>query len=142
MKKFFCLLFCVLGCSFFVFWIITYIIVNFKDDTSKIVPWIMIVNVVVIVLSVVIGFGVLKLSVDNWFQNDDSDIMSNRDKILVVSVGVITLICAGTFVFTIIYNNMNAVNTTEADNMQLRMLMLLIANSWMAFAYYQHFQIV
>ncbi len=141
MKKFLCLLFCVLGCLFFVFWVATYVILNSKADTSKLVSWIMIVNVVVIALSLIIGFGVIKCSIDQWFQNGISDIMSTKDKILIVSVALITIICAGIFVLTIINNNINSVRTTEADNMRLRMLMLMIANTYMAYAYYQNFQI-
>ena len=135
MKKFLCLLFCILGCLFFVFWVATYIILNFKVESSKLVTWIMIANIVVIALALIIGFSVVKLTVNDWFQNDRSDIMSTKDKTLIVSVALITVICMGLFMLTIIYNNINAVNTTEADNMRLRMLMLMIANTYMAFAY-------
>ena len=141
MKKFLCLLFCVLGCLFFAFWVTMYVISNDKTGLSNLVSWIMIVNVIVIVLSLIIGFSVIKCSVDQWFQNDSSDIMSIKDKLLIASVVLITIICAGIFVLTIINNNINSVRTTELDNMRLRMLMLILANTYMAYAYYQHFQI-
>jgi len=141
MKKFLCLLFCVLGCLFFVFWVTMYVIPDDKTGLSNLVSWIMIVNVIVIVLSLIIGFSVIKCSIDQWFQNDSSDIMSIKDKLLIASVVLITIICAGIFVLTIIYNNINSVRTTELDNMRLRMLMLILANTYMAYAYYQHFQI-
>ena len=141
MKKFLCLLFCVLGCLFFAFWVTMYVISNDKAGLSNLVSWIMIVNVIVIVLSLIIGFSVIKCSIDQWFQNDSSDIMSIKDKLLIASVVLITIICAGIFVFTIINNNINSVRTTELDNMRLRMLMLILANTYMAYAYYQHFQI-
>ena len=67
--------------------------------------------------------------------------MSIKDKLLIASVVLITIICAGIFVLTIINNNINSVRTTELDNMRLRMLMLMLANTYMAYAYYQHFQI-
>lgn len=141
MKKFLCLLFCVLGCLFFAFWVTMYVIPNHKTGSSDLVSWIMIVNVIVIVLSLIIGFSVIKCSIDQWFQNDNSDIMSRKDKLLITSVVLITIICAGIFVLTIINNNINSVRTTELDNMRLRMLMLILANTYMAYAYYQHFQI-
>ena len=141
MKKFLCLLFCVLGCLFFAFWVTMYVISNDKTGLSNLVSWIMIVNVIVIVLSLIIGFSVIKCSIDQWFQNDSSDIMSIKDKLLIASVVLITIICAGIFVLTIINNNINSVRTTELDNMRLRMLMLILANTYMAYAYYQHFQI-
>ena len=141
MKKFLCLLFCVLGCLFFAFWVTMYFIPNHKTGSSDLVSWIMIVNVIVIVLSLIIGFSVIKCSIDQWFQNDNSDIMSRKDKLLITSVVLITIICAGIFVLTIINNNINSVRTTELDNMRLRMLMLILANTYMAYAYYQHFQI-
>ena len=141
MKKFLCLLFCVLGCLFFAFWVTMYVILNDKTGLSNLVSWIMIVNIIVIVLSLIIGFSVIKCSIDQWFQNDSSDIMSIKDKLLIASVVLITIICAGIFVLTIINNNINSVRTTELDNMRLRMLMLILANTYMAYAYYQHFQI-
>lgn len=141
MKKFLCLLFCVLGCLFFAFWVTMYVIPNHKTCSSNLVSWIMVVNVIVIVLSLIIGFSVIKCSIDQWFQNDNSDIMSIKDKLLILSVVLITIICAGIFVLTIINNNINSVRTTETDNMRLRMLMLMLANTYMAYAYYQHFQI-
>ena len=141
MKKFLCLLFCVLGCLFFAFWVTMYVVPNHKIGSSNLVSWIMIVNVIVIVLSLIIGFSVIKCSIDQWFQNDNSDIMSTKDKLLITSVVLITIICAGIFVLTIINNNINSVRTTELDSMRLRMLMLILANTYMAYAYYQHFQI-
>ena len=141
MKKFLCLLFCVLGCIFFALWVTTYIMLNYKTDTFNSVPWIMVVNVIVIALSLILGFSVIKCSIDQWFQKDNSDIMSIKDKILIIFVILITIICAGIFVLTIIDNNINSVRTTEIDNMRLRMLMLMLANTYMAYAYYQHFQI-
>ena len=141
MKKFLCLLFCILGCIFFAFWVTTYIMLKYKSDTFNSVPWIMVVNVIVIALSLILGFSVIKCSIDQWFQNDNSDIMPTKDKLLITSVVLITIICAGIFVLTIINNNINSVRTTELDNMRLRMLMLILANTYMAYAYYQHFQI-
>ncbi len=141
MKKFLCLLFCVLGCIFFAFWVTAYIMLKYKTDTFNSVPWIMVVNVIVIALSLILGFSVIKCSIDQWFQKDNSDIMSIKDKILIIFVILITIICAGIFVLTIIDNNIGSVRTTEIDNMRLRMLMLMLANTYMAYAYYQHFQI-
>lgn len=107
----------------------------------KSVSIIMLINVAIIALSLLLGFCVIKISIDQWFPDADSDIMSMKDRVLVATVGVITLICAGMFVLTIIYDNVNSIRTTETDNMLLRMLMLIIANTFMAFAYYQHFRV-
>ena len=68
--------------------------------------------------------------------------MAMKDRILVVIVFLISMLCVGAFVLTIICNNINAVNVTEVDNMKLRFLLLTMANSCMAFAYYQHFRVL
>jgi len=140
MKKFLCLLFCILGCLFIAFWVVVYFAFSSKALTHRFTSLIMLVNVAVAVLSLVLGSCVIKISVDQWFQNDNSDIMSAKDKVLVTIVVLITVICAGVFVCTIVNNNFHSIRVTESDNMLLRMLMLIIANTFMAFAYYQHFQ--
>ena len=142
MKKFLCLLFCILGCLFIAFWIVAYFAFSSKALTQRFTSLIMLINVAVVVLSLVLGSCVIEISVDQWFQNDNSEIMSTKDKVLVTIVVLITVICAGVFICTIVYNNFHSIRVTESDNMLLRMLMLIIANTFMAFAYYQHFQVV
>ena len=141
MKKFLCLLCCILGCLFFVFWVVVYVAFMSKETISQFVYLIMLINVVIIVLALILGFCVIRISVDQWFQNDNADIMSTKDKVLITTAVLITLICTGIFVLTIINNNIHSIRVTETDNMLLRMLMLIIANTYMAFAYYQHFQV-
>ena len=118
-----------------------YIMLNAKTEISKVVPLIMLINVAIIVLALILGHTVIRISVDQWFQNNDSDVMTLKDKVLVTLTLLITVTCVGVFVLTIIYNNVKSIRTTESDNMLLRMLMLIIANTFMAFAYYQHFQV-
>lgn len=142
MKKFLCLLFGIIGCFFTVFWIITYVVLSYKEHIHSLTALLMIANAVIIVLAVILGFCVIKISVDQWFPNGSSDIMSTKDKVLVTIVALITLICAGIFVLTIVNNNINSIRTGELDNMRLRVLVLVIANTFMAFSYYQHFQVV
>lgn len=142
MKKFLCLLFCALGCFFALFWIVTYILLNYEEKVPKFISTIMLSNVIIIVLSLIIGFCVIRISVAQWFPNDSSDIMSTKDKCLVAIVVLITFICSGIFVFTIVNNNVNSIRVNESDNVLLRILMFIMANTFMAFAYWQHFQVV
>ena len=142
MKRILCLLFCVIGCVSTVFWMATYILYYNKDIIPTFMAAIMWISAIVIFLALIIGFGFIKITVDQWFQDGDSDKMSMKDRILVVIVFLISVVCIGAFVLTIIWSNMNAVNVTEVDNMKLRFLLLTIANSYMAFAYYQHFQVL
>lgn len=142
MKKFLCLLFCILGCLFACFWTVTYVVLGYQEHTHRFTELLMVANVAIFVLALILEFCVIKISVDQWFPDGDSDIMSIKDKVLLTIVVLITLICAGIFVLTIVNNNINAIRVSESDNMRLRALMLVIANAFMAFSYYQHFQVV
>ena len=142
MKRILCLLFCVIGCVYTVFWRATYILHYNKDIIPTFMTVIIWISAIVIFLALIIGFGFIKITVNQWFPDGDSDKMSMKDRILVVIVFLISVVCIGAFVLTIIWNNMNAVNVTEVDNMKLRFLLLTIANSYMTFAYYQHFQVL
>ena len=142
MKKFLCILFCILGSSFILFWSVAYIAFKCKTQIPEMFLFIMIVNAAIILLSIIIGLYVIKVSVAQWFPYGDSDLMVKKDMILIMIAVLIALICGGVFVFTIINNNFSATETTEFDNMLLRMLMLIMANDFMAFSYYQHFQVI
>ena len=94
-----------------------------------------------IVFAIVLGWGVLKISIDQWFSGDDGDIMSIKDRFLIFIMVAISLICGGIFVLTIVRNNIDSIRVTEIDNIMLRILMLILANSYVSYAYYQHFQV-
>lgn len=141
MKKFLCLLFCILGCMFTAIWIVSYVVLKYKDYIPQSTSILMLANFIIIVLSLIIGCSVINVSIDQWFPKNNSGIMLTKDKVLTAIVVLITMICAGIFVLTILYDNMNFI-TDESDTMFLRMLMLIMANSYMAYAYYQHFQVV
>ena len=141
MKKFLCLLFCILGSLFAAFWTVAYVVLRYKENIQKFIPVIMLINAALIILSLILGFSVIKIHIDQWFQSNDSDIMSTKDKVLLITVLLITIICAGIFILTIVYNNIHAIRVSELDNMLLRTLMIIIANTFMSFAYYQHFQV-
>jgi len=142
MKRILCLLFCVIGCVSTAFWMATYILHYNKDIIPAFMTAIMWISAIVIFLALIIGFGFIKITVNQWFPDGDSDKLAMKDRVLVVIVFLISVVCIGAFVLTIICNNINAVNVTEVDNMKLRFLLLTIANSYMAFAYYQHFQVL
>lgn len=142
MKRTLCLLFSVIGCVSTVFWMATYILHYNKDMIPTFMTAIMWISAIVSILALIIGFGFIKITVNQWFPDGDSDKMAMKDRILVVIVFLISMLCVGAFVLTIIWNNINAVNVTEVDNMKLRFLLLTMANAYMAFAYYQHFQVL
>lgn len=142
MKRTVCLLFCVIGSVSTVFWMATYILHCNKDMIPTFMTAIMWISAIVSILALIIGFGFIKITVDQWFPDGDSDKMAMKDRILVVIMFLISMLCVGAFVLTIIWNNINAVNVTEVDNMKLRFLLLTMANAYMAFAYYQHFQVL
>lgn len=99
------------------------------------------INVAIVLFSVVIGFCVIKISIDKWFGNGENDTMALKDRVLIIVVSVITVICVGLFILTILYNNINSIRVDELDNMKLRILMFILANTYVSFAYYQHFQV-
>jgi hypothetical protein len=100
------------------------------------------VSAILISLSLMIGVVYIKISVDQWFVDGDGDRMALKDRIWVGMLFLINVVCICIFVVTIIKNNSTAAEVTELDNMKLRFLLLVIANSWMSFAYYQHYQVL
>lgn len=142
MKKILCLLFCIFGFLFALFWMITYIVYNNKDQIPNFITIIMCINIIFGVLALILGFCVIKVSIDQWFPNGDGDVVTVKDRVLIIIVFVITFICGGLFVLTIINNNINSIRVEEFDNIKLRILMLIMANTYISFAYYQHFQVV
>ena len=99
------------------------------------------INAIIVVVAIVIGFGVIQISIDQWFSNSDGDIMTMKDRILIAIVFCITAICGGIFVLTIVSNNISGTPIGVFDNMKLDMLMCILANTYVAFAYYQHFRV-
>jgi len=144
MKKFLCLLFCILGCLFTVLFGVLFVTNYAEHNIPKLVSVLTTISSVIVFVSLIIGFAVIDVSVDQWFPDADatSGMMSIKDRILLVAAMLITLGCMGIFILTILYNNINAIRTTETDNMFLRMLLLITANTIMAFAYYQHFKVL
>ena len=142
MKRVLCLFFCILGILFMSFGIVAYIFYHNKNCIPKYINTIMLVNMFFIVFAIVLGWGVLKISIDQWFSGDDGDIMSIKDRFLIFIMVAISLICGGIFVLTIVRNNIDSIRVTEIDNIMLRILMLILANSYVSYAYYQHFQVL
>jgi hypothetical protein len=97
------------------------------------------VNAIIVVVAIVVGFGVIQISIDQWFSNSDGDIMTMKDRILIAIVLCITAICGGIFVLTIVNNNISSTPIGIFDNTKLDILMCVLANTYVAYAYYQHF---
>lgn len=142
MKKFLCMLFCILGCLFTVLFGVLFVTNYGEQSIPKFASTLVIVSYFIISVSIIIGFAVINVSVDQWFKDTTSDMMSIKDRILLVAVILITLGCCGIFILTIVYNNINSIRVTETDNMFLRIPLLIMGNTFMAYAYYQHYQVV
>ena len=108
MKRILCLLFCVIGFVSAVFWMATYILHYNKDIIPTFMTVIMWISAIAIFLALIIGFGFIKITVNQWFPDGDGDKMSMKDRILVVIVFLISMVCIGALVLTIIWNNINA----------------------------------
>ena len=141
MKKILCLLFCIIGCLFMAFWGIAYIVLYNSNQIPNFITPMMWVNAIIVVVAIVVGFGVIQISIDQWFSDGDGDIVTMRDRILIAIVLFITAICGGIFVLTIVSNNISGTPIGVFDNMKLDMLMCILANTYVAFAYYQHFRV-
>lgn len=142
MKKVVCLIFCALGILFMAFWTFMYIFSCGKTSIPTPYHIVMIINIAIIGLSIVIGCTVIKVSIDQWFASNKDDVLSVKDRIIFRIVLYISIICMAIFISTIVTNNLNSVKVTEADNFGLQSLMLIMANSYMSYAYYQHLQVV
>ena len=139
MKKSLCLLFCIIGCLSMAFWGITYIVLYNSNQIPDFITPMMWINAIIVVVAIVVGFGVIQISIDQWFSNSDGDIMTMKDRILIAIVLCITAICGGIFVLTIVNNNISSTPTGIFDNTKLDILMCVLANTYVAYAYYQHF---
>ena len=139
MKKILCLLFCALGCLFMAFWGIAYIVFYNSNPIPDFVTTVMWINAIIVVIAIVVGFGVIQISIDQWFSNGDGDMMTMNDRILVAIAFFITVICGGIFVLTILNNNISGTPIGVFENIKLDMLMCILADTYVAFAYYQHF---
>ena len=141
MKKILCLLFGALGCLFMAFWGIAYIVFYNSNPIPDFVTTVMWINAIIVVVAIVVGFGVVQISIDQWFPDGDGDVMTMKDRILIAIVVFITLICGGLFVLTILNNNISGTPIGIFENIKLDMLMCILANTYVAFAYYQHFRV-
>ena len=97
------------------------------------------INAIIVVVAIIVGFGVIQISIDQWFSNGDGDMMTMKDRILVAIAFFITVICGGIFVLTILNNNISGTPIGVFENIKLDMLMCILADTYVAFAYYQHF---
>ncbi len=95
-----------------------------------------------ILISVIVAFAYIKISIDQWFPDNDDDMMSIKDRIILIISIITAVICGGLFIITIIYNNLTAQITSKIDNMRLTMLLLTMFNTFVAYAYYQYYQVL
>ncbi len=142
MKKILCLLFCILGCLFTAFWGITCIVFYNSNQIPNFITPVMWVNAIIVVVAIVVGFGVIQVSIDQWFSDADGDIIAIKDRILIAIAFFITAICGGIFVLTIVSHNISGTPIGVFENIKLDMLMCILADTYVAFAYYQHFRVV
>ena len=139
MKKILCLLFCTLGCLFMAFFGIAYIVFYNSIQIPDFITTIIWINAIIVVIAIVVGFGVIQISIDQWFPDGDGDVMTMKDRILIAIAVFITLICGGLFVLTILDYNLRGAPIQIFENIKLDMLMCILADTYVAFAYYQHF---
>ncbi len=125
-----------------VFWGIAYIVFYNSSQIPDFITPIIWINAIIVVVAIVVGFGVIQISIDQWFSNSDGDIMTMKDRILVAIAFFITVICGGIFVLTILDNNIRGTQIGIFENIKLDMLMCILADTYVAFAYYQHFCVV
>lgn len=123
------------------FWGITYILLYNSNQIPNFITITMWVNAIIIVIALIVGFGVIQISVDQWFPDGDGDMMAMKDRILVAIVVCITIVCGGMFILTIVNNNISLTPVEVFDNVKLDMLMCILANTYVAFAYFQHFRV-
>ncbi len=123
------------------FWGIAYIVLYNSNQIPNFITPVMWVNAIIVVVAIVVGFGVIQVSIDQWFSDGDGDIIAIKDRILIAIVFFITVICGGIFVLTIVSNNISGTPIGVFENIKLDMLMCILADTYVAFAYYQHFRV-
>lgn len=142
MKKAICTVFLIFGLAFIVFWCVM-LIYFFKKEIAP--SWVnipLIANNCLFILELILGFFVIKVPIDQWFSNDDSDIMSEKDRILIIAVIGITAVCVGLYLIPSLYRNINAIRATERDNMKMKMLTDIVINTIASFVFYQDYQVL
>lgn len=93
-----------------------------------------------ILISIILSFAYIKIPIDDWFSDTDSDIMSLKNRIILTVSVIFVVLCGIIFVFTIIYNNLTEHIATDLDNMRLSSLLLIMFNTFVSYAYYQNYQ--
>ena len=143
MKKMICICLAIIGSLGALFWILTYAWLFNKTATiyEDIITLVMLVNLVLVVFEILLGGCFIKISINQWFPDGEDDFMTKKDKFLVIIAVAITVLCVGLFISTILHNNINSIRVEALDNMKLRILMFILANTYTSFYYFQCFQV-
>ncbi|MBR2024807.1 MAG: hypothetical protein IKA02_03240 [Clostridia bacterium] len=100
------------------------------------------VNGAFILISAIVSFVYIEISVNEWFSDDDNDMMSIKDRVILAITICMAVTCGVLFIGTIIYNNATAQAVSKIDNMRLTTLILSMFNTFVAYAYYQNYQVL
>ena len=97
----------------------------------------MLLNVIVIGAIIIIGCTYIDMSIDKFYSWYNNDGLPTKEKVFICLELLITGICMMAFIFIILRHNLQGVDLVDWEDMQLKILGLIIANSWIWYVSYQ-----
>ena len=102
----------------------------------------MLLNVIVIGAIIIIGCTYIDMSIDKFYSWYNNDGLPTKEKFFICLELLITGICMMAFIFIILRHNLQGVDLVDWEDMQLKMLGLIISNSWIWYVSYQAYHVV
>jgi len=99
-------------------------------------------NVVLIVAILIVGCTYFDMSIDRFYSWYSGDILPIKEKIIIGVELLITGICMMGFISMILQHNLSGVDLIAWEDMRLKSLGLIIANSWLWYVSYQAYHVV
>ena len=118
------------------FWAFMYIYYYAKNTIPDYVAPMMIANGLIILVALIIGFGVVRISIEQWFP-ETGGLVPQKDRILLSIYVAVDLICMVTFMLNVSYRWLFGIKPPNAPSF----LHMIVINSLVSFAYYQHFRV-
>ena len=102
----------------------------------------MLFNGGIIIVIFIIGCTYFDMSIDKFFSWYSNDGLPFKENILIGVELLITGVCMVTFIFIILRHNISGVDLGNWEDMRLKILGLIMANSWLWYGSYQTYHVV
>ena len=136
MKRFLCICSQCLSVLFFIFWILIFFAVPQMAEFN-LFNVLMISNAVLVAASLIIGCTYFEMSIDKFFSWYPDDVLPLKEKLIIGIEILINGVCFITFACMILQHNLQNVNLSDWEDIRLKCIGLIMANSWLWYAAYQ-----